>query len=55
MSQADCIVGLVCKQVNAADVAGKIDVLTDADGEVADVDLKRAQNFEVRTSLVWMM
>ena len=57
MSQADCIVGLVCKQVNAADVADEIDLglPADADGEVADVDLKRAQNFEVRTSLVWMM
>ena len=37
------------------DVAGKIDLPADADGEVADVDLKRAQHFEVRTSLVWMM
>ena len=55
MSQVDCKVGLVGKQVNAVDVAGKIDLPADADGEVADVDLKRPQNFEVRTSLVWMM
>ena len=55
MSQADCIVGLVCKQVDAADVVGKIDLPADADGEVADVDLKQTQNFEVRTALVWMM
>ena len=49
MNQADC------KPVNAADVASKNDLTADAGGEVADVDLKRAQNFEIRTSLVWMM
>ena len=45
----------ICNQVNAADAAGKIDIPADADSEVADVDLKRTQQFEVRTSLVWMM
>ena len=40
MSQADCIVGLVCKQVNAADADSKIDISLPAelDSEVADVD-----------------
>ena len=40
MSQVDCIVGLVCKQVNAADADSKINVSlpADLDGEVADVD-----------------
>ena len=51
MSQADYIVGLVCKQVNASDVAGKIDLRAEADGEVADVDLMRPQNFENRVHL----
>ena len=40
MSQADCIVVLVCKQVNTVDADSKtgINLPADLDGEVADVD-----------------